>query len=78
MKVTAVDVELAKRFLLTPSVYGYGTSMAEARVSPVQLDRLLKLNLIKVSTDRYCGGIATATAAKGWLRNVTTFVRTTK
>ena len=78
MKVTTVDVELAKRFRFTPSVYGSGTSMAEARVSPAQLERLLKLNLIKVSTDRYCGGIANTTPAKGWLRNVTTFLRNTK
>ena len=78
MKVTTVDVELTKRFVFTPSVYGYGTSMAEARINPAQLDRLLKLKLITIATNRYCGGIASDTPAKGWLRNVTTFLRTTK
>ena len=78
MKVTPGDLALAQRFVDVPTSYGYGTSMAEAKVSPAQLDRLMKLKLIKISTDRYCGGVATANPAKGWLRNVTTFLRTTK
>ena len=78
MKVTLADIELANRFVFKPTKFGYGTSMAEARVNPAQLDRLLKLKLITISTNRYCGGIASDTPAKGWLRNVTTFLSNTK
>lgn len=78
MKVTPEDIALATRFVFKPTKFGYGTSMAEARVNPAQLDRLLKLKLITIATNRYCGGIANTTPAKGWLRNVTTFLRNTK
>ena len=78
MKVTPEDIALAKRFVFTPEHFDYGTSMAAAKVSPAQLDRLLKLGLIKISTDNYCGSIVTQKPAKGWLRTVTTFLRTSK
>lgn len=76
MKITPTDKELASRFPLTASTYGYGMSMAEAKISPAQLDRLLKLNLIKIATNLYCGGGLNDKPAKGsFLRHVTTFLR---
>lgn len=78
MKTTPADVELAKRFPVKPSTYGYGLSAADARCSPAQIDRLLKLELIKISSNGYCGGIHGQKPAKGWLRDVTTFIRTFK
>lgn len=76
MKITPADKELAGRFPIKASTYGYGMSMAEAHVNPAQLDRLLKLKLIRIATDRYCGGGLNDRPAKGsFLRNITTFLR---
>lgn len=82
MKITPVDFDLADRFVQKPaSSWGYGTSPGDARVSPAQLDRLLKLKLIELSpacAERggYCGGDALKNPGKGFGRTATTFVRT--
>lgn len=84
MKTTPQDYDLADKFIYVPtSSYGYGTYPGEAKVSPAQLDRLLKLSLIKLSpscTERggYCGGDALKNPGKGFGRMSTSFVRTYK
>lgn len=76
MKITKEDIELANRFPTKPSTYGYGKNMMEAKISPAQLDRLLKLGLIEIATNRYCGGQLNDNPGKGYfLRQVTTFLR---
>lgn len=78
MKITTEDQALADRFPTKPSTYGYGMSMSDAKISPKQLERLLKLGLIKVATNRYCGGQLNDSPGKGtFLRQVTTFIRKT-
>jgi hypothetical protein len=72
MKITPADIELAERFPRKTSQYGYGGTMAQAKVSPQQLERLIKLNLVKEATNHICG--TDNTSAKGWLRDYTTFI----
>ena len=82
MNITPADYDLADRFVYIPtSMYGYGTAMGEAKISPAQLERLIKLNLIKLSPScaergGYCGGDALKNPGKGFGRMATSFVRT--
>lgn len=82
MKRTDEDISLAERFPLEASVWGFGKSPADAKISPAQLSKLLELKLIQ-ATDRsknggYAGGPVNRTIGTGIGRNHSTFIRTFK
>ena len=82
MKRNDADISLAERFPLEASVWGFGKSPADAKISPSQLSRLLELKLIQ-ATDRsknggYAGGHVNKTVGTGVGRNHATFIRTFK
>lgn len=81
MKITDQDIELANRFPTETSDWGFGKVAADAKVSPQQLQRLLKLGLIKpTERSRQWGGFAGSDGAKKYGaghmgRHCTDFVR---
>lgn len=83
MKITSSDYDMADRFVYVPtSSYGYGTYPGDAKVSPDQLTRLLKLELIKLAprseSGSYAGEDSLKNPGKGFGRMATSFVRTYK
>lgn len=57
MKVTAADLELQSRFVDYPNAHGFGTTQSDAKLNNKQIDRLLKLKLIKVCRAVRCEGL---------------------
>ncbi|ADM80149.1 hypothetical protein phiAS5_ORF0306 [Aeromonas phage phiAS5] len=54
MKITKVDIELQSRFVDKGDSYGFGTTQSAAKCSTAQIERLLKLGLIKMCRDVKC------------------------
>lgn len=79
MKITSADVEMASRFPTVADHHGFAKSMSDAKLSPLQLQRLLKLGLIKPSRQNSAVDSPTAQPGRGsFLRQTDHYIRTTK
>ena len=54
MKATKQDLELASRFADKANSYGFATTQGDAKCTNQQIEKLLKLGLIKVSRGVHC------------------------
>ena len=77
MKATDQDYELALRFPTTADGWGFAKSMSDAKVSPSQLEKLLKLGLLKPSRQNGAAPSPMATPGKGsFFRGTDHYIRT--
>jgi hypothetical protein len=77
MKTTDNDIELALKFPAEATVWGFGKTMAEAKLSPKDLQRLLDLKLIKPSRTNNAAPSPTAKQGVGaFFRRTDSYIRT--